>query len=739
MLSGQLRRFVARQMAVWPEARQHYRDLRQVAVRPLEVDSHTLMAQHNPARMVSTGARIDRRSLRERPCFLCTANRPSEQMRRPIAGDFDVLVNPFPILPTHLTIVSRRHTPQSVERAWPEIARVLDAYPSLMVFYNGPRCGASAPDHLHLQAGTRGIVPLEREWPRLSAEAAILISASEGEYLASLPTLWCPAFVIRSRSEVVATRLFRTLYRSLPIPQGESEPMMNIVAWRDGAETVSVVFPRSRHRPACYGTGEGQRMVSPGALDMAGLIITPRTDDYDTLTPAEAGALLREVSLDGVEVEPTVTVGIVSGREIRFSLHGTYAAKGQTVEGAQTVAMAEGGILWRGTLYRELSFEPRPSAAVPQPAFALEDVTIGVGFHWQRQETQVFSGTLLLVVEEDKVCAINRLPVERYLESVISSEMSATSSPQLLRAHAVISRSWLLAQIHKREEGRGKSGGFFSFVRRDDTLVRWYDREDHTIYDVCADDHCQRYQGITRAANPEVSRAVEATRGEVLMSGGEICDARFSKCCGGATEEFQYCWEDTPKSYLRSVSDGPAPLPDLTQEAEADRWIRSAPEAYCNTRDRRVLAQVLNDYDQETRDFYRWHVCYTQAELAALVRDHLHVDLGSILRLTPLERGRSGRISRLRIEGTRGAFTIGKELEIRRVLSDSHLYSSAFVVDTDGQEADGAPATFTLTGAGWGHGVGLCQIGAAVMGEQGYRYDQILLHYYHGAEIKKIY
>ncbi len=199
----------------------------------------------------------------------------------------------------------------------------------------------------------------------------------------------------------------------------------------------------------------------------------------------------------------------------------------------------------------QLTFHPQSADA----SFSLSDVTIGVNFHWERKETQTFLGTLRFVVESDKIVAINELPVEKYLESVISSEMSATSSLELLKAHAVISRSWLLAQMQKRREVAESGNNFFSFAKKEDTLIRWYDREDHTLFDVCADDHCQRYQGITKETSPHVAEAIRQTKGQVLMDGDEICDARFSKCCGGITEEFQYCWEDTPKTYLTAVRD----------------------------------------------------------------------------------------------------------------------------------------------------------------------------------------
>ena len=431
--------------------------------------------------------------------------------------------------------------------------------------------------------------------------------------------------------------------------------------------------------------------------------------------------------------EPEVAVGIVSGKQIRFTLNGPYAVQGTEFTGAQSVEISGEKILWNGNMYDELLFEP----LVPDASFSLSDVTIGVNFHWERKETQTFLGTLRLITDGGKVLAINRLPVEKYLESVISSEMSATSSLELLKAHAVISRSWLLAQMDKSRKTKGEKP---AFVCNENEILKWYDREDHDLFDVCADDHCQRYQGITKETSPHVAQAVGATRGKILAdSMGEICDARFSKCCGGAVEEFQYCWEDAPKSYLKALVDAEyGELPDLTVEANAQEWIRRSPEAFCNTNDKRVLSQVLNDYDQETSDFYRWHVAYTQEQLSTLVAKKLGVDFGEIIDLVPMERGKSGRLCKLKIVGTKRTLAIGKELEIRRALSENHLYSSAFVVDKYDYR-DGIPQQFELTGAGWGHGVGLCQIGAAVMGERGYGYDRILLHYYPGAEIKQIY
>lgn len=434
--------------------------------------------------------------------------------------------------------------------------------------------------------------------------------------------------------------------------------------------------------------------------------------------------------------EPEISVGIVNAQEIHFTLNARFLAKGETVSGNQQVSFEEGGILWNGNVYRELTFTPLDEDS----SFSLYDVTIGINFHWERQETQSFIGTLKLVVYEGKITAINILPAEDYLTSVISSEMNATSSLEFLKAHAVVSRSWLLAQIEKRKAMSKKQGDFFSFVKTDTEYIRWYDREDHTIFDVCADDHCQRYQGITKATNQSVAEAVKATRGQVMMYKNSICDARFSKCCGGITEEFDTCWENKKYPYLTAVRDdkNDTVMPDLTIEEEADKWIRSTPDGFCNTHDKHILSQILNNYDQETTNFYRWKVRYTQEEIAELIRTNTKCDYGQIIDLIPVERGKSGRISKLKIVGTLKTLIIGKELEIRRTLSDTHLFSSAFVVDK-GPQQDDAPAWFELTGAGWGHGVGLCQIGAAVMGEKGYNYNDILLHYYKDADIRKLY
>lgn len=456
--------------------------------------------------------------------------------------------------------------------------------------------------------------------------------------------------------------------------------------------------------------------------------------------------------------EPQITVGILSRKEIEFSFLESFSfSDGTEVSGKQKAIFMDGKIYWQGKEYDELIFYPHPNA---ETFFELKDVTIGINFHWERKEVQRFRGALKIIIEEKKLTAINVVSIEDYLTSVISSEMSAAASLELLKAHAVISRSWLMNKL-RMENGELKvtmqpdSAANSPFSILNSQLIKWYDHEAHTHFDVCADDHCQRYQGITRASTPQAVEAVLSTRGEVLMYEGKICDARFSKCCGGAFEEFQNCWENVRHPYLISQRDCiseshtsgskkqvrglEAPLPDLTIEEEADRWIRTSPDAFCNTQDKKILSQVLNHYDQETTDFYRWKVSYNQRELAELIRQRSGIDFGEIIDLIPVERGTSGRLVRLKIVGTLRTLTIGKELEIRRTLSPSHLYSSAFTIDKEGGEEGKVPTRFILTGAGWGHGVGLCQIGAAVMGEQGYHYNDILAHYYPGSRPERQY
>lgn len=772
--------FIDRQLQAWPEAAERFRDLAEgVETRELALDELRLAVQFNPRRIGSTTAKTDKRSVKERPCFLCDHHRPALQESLPTEGTLQLLVNPFPILPRHLTIPTRRHVPQAFSRFGYLLPELTTRLKDFLLFYNGARCGASAPDHAHLQAGARGLVPLERDWkayeskleriyPTTTSEEAELQEAGfrnkqAGIYL--LAGYACPAFVS------IDLPPMRIIDR-MPVPEGRTEPDFNLLTWRqDGGPagedyTVSVVFPRSKHRPDCYyRSGKDRMLVSPGALDMGGLIITPDADDFRRLSPKTAAAILKEVCLPEKDVrriatrlkaekapaqrkaapptrfdsEPDVHVGILSAEHLSFRLNGPFTAKGMHADGLQEVSFDQGGIRWKGNIYSELQFLPEDPE---QCSFTLEEVTIGVKFHWERREAQTFRGVLRLLVDEEKIVVVNDLPAEEYLKSVISSEMSATASPELLKAHAVVSRSWLFHQIQKREaDKRTSPDAFFSFVRKKDEYLSWYDNHDHTLFDVCADDHCQRYQGIARAVTPAVGEAVEATRGMVLTHHGELCDARFSKCCGGITEQYATCWEDKDLPYLRPVADTTgtdAPMPDLTREDEAERWIKGNPEACCNTQDPALLRQILNSYDQETSHFYRWSVAYTQQELAALVAEKTGIDFGDILDLVPVKRGPSGRLEKIKIVGSKKSTTIGKELEIRRVLSPSHLYSSAFVIDKT-TAPDGRPATFVLHGAGWGHGVGMCQIGAAAMGARGIPFDQILDHYYQDAELTKKY
>ncbi|MCI2083107.1 MAG: SpoIID/LytB domain-containing protein [Bacteroidales bacterium] len=425
--------------------------------------------------------------------------------------------------------------------------------------------------------------------------------------------------------------------------------------------------------------------------------------------------------------QPVISVGIVSGKKLVFSFKGTdYEA-----------VFENGRIRFGESLLDFLFFSPEQTGG----SFILKDVVIGVNFHWERKEDQRFKGALKIIVEEEKLTAINFINVEDYLVSVISSEMSPTASLEFLKAHAVISRSWVLSQLDKTKPEPVRP---LDSPDSDERIV-WWDHDDHVNFDVCADDHCQRYEGLMKVTSETARKAVEETSGEVLVYGGSVCDARFSKCCGGALEEFKYCWGDVDYPYLskgldRASGEGDfcSAGVDLREEENAVKWIDSKPESFCKTSNRKILGQVLNDYDQETADFYRWKVEYSQKELAALIREKSGVDYGDIIDLIPLARGTSGRIWKLRIVGSKATKVIGKELEIRRTLSKSHLYSSAFYVEKIRGGSD-VPAGFVLHGAGWGHGVGLCQIGAAVMGAEGYAYDHILKHYYRGAEIEKRY
>ena len=580
-----------------------------------------LAVQLNPRRIVSTGAKIDAKSLAERPCFLCRENRPKEQPFEEWTAKsgrlYELLFNPFPILPDHRTIPTRAHEPQTMDaerlQDMKDLAERLP-WPNV-VFYNGPHCGASAPDHAHFQAGEMTHVPLVQ-----------LIENQED--------------ISRYPCRVLVNP---TDFSGIDIVES------NILVWHREGKTTTVIIPRRQHRPACYPSP----MISPGAIDMAGLLITPQQTDFEQLTPQQAESILAEVGLPWMR---PLSVGIMRGKTIKIHAEDNH--------------------------------------------LVLDDVTIGVNFHWQRRQRQCFEGQMRIVRDGGELQVINDIDVEKYLESVISSEMNGHAPLEFLKAHAVISRSWVVNAMQKHEIRKPKSENGEHIVI--------YERDDHQLFDVCADDHCQRYQGVHDV--PEtVKRAIDDTRGEVLMYDGKVCDARFHKACGGMTEKFSTCWADEDYPYLQPVE---------------------CP--FCDTRDDDLLHKILNDYDRETHDFHHWTVRFSPQELANLIREKSGFDLGDeILDLQPLSRGASGRVSRLKVTGNKGEMTFGKELEIRRVLSPSHLYSSAFDVT---REEGG----FVLHGKGWGHGVGLCQIGAAVMANEGKNYKEILTHYYKNAEIVKI-
>lgn len=757
-------RLFGEQLDRWPQARDNYAALQGVSQKELTVNGFPVLLQFNPARIVSSGAKVDAKTIRERKCFLCASNRPPVQdsvsFEASSGHRYEVLLNPFPIFPRHLTIPDRDHTDQRIAGRIGDMLELADELPDFVIFYNGPRCGASAPDHMHFQAGNKGFLPLQE---RLADIPRREFFRTEGTRLSMLESFLNGCFVIESVSAEETVWYFEELYRHLPAGEEGSEPMMNLLCWKSGDRYCLLTLVRRRHRPACYfAEGEDNLLISPASVDLGGVFIAPLQKDFERITGADLAAVADEVCLDRIaqdelyrsleadfrRFQPTVSVGIQFEPEIRAEFSGVYRFGEQEVTGLQSFVLEQDRIRWQGGLYGELLFVP----SSPGLYFELKDVTIGINFHWERRENQRFGGALRIIVEGDRLTAVNLTGVEDYLLSVISSEMSATASKSLLKAHAVISRSWLLAQISKNRELVSREADYCSCLEDADSRIRWYDREDHTRFDVCADDHCQRYQGITRATSETVAEVIAETWGEILTYDGRICDARFSKCCGGISEEFENCWEEVRHPYLVKVEDSEAgyrrveslgreaadrSLPDLTREEAAEQWILSEPDAFCHTSDRDILSQVLNDYDQETAHFYRWKQEYGQKELSALIRERSGIDFGDIVALEPVQRGPSGRLIRLRIVGTRRTMVIGKELEIRRTLSPSHLYSSAFVVRTEGTDSDtGLPARFVLYGAGWGHGVGLCQIGAAVMGARGYSYDRILAHYFVNASIE---
>ena len=820
---------IDRQLAGWPEAARRYRDLREVQTKEITIGGMPVRVQYNPARAVSTLARTDAASIAARPCFLCRENRPQQQESMPFEGcdgrRYEILVNPFPIFPEHFTVPAVDHVPQRIAGRFPDMLRLAEAFPDMTVFYNGPESGASAPDHFHFQMGCRGFLPVERHFgllgPRTVMRPGAAVIALTSAYIPGLPVITAPD--VKS-----AEAAFLRVLRSLPVSPRTGEPQLNILCWKERTDSDTVfrilVIPRKAHRPSCYYAPEGEAVrISPASVDLGGVFIVPVEEDFRRTDAGVLQNIIRE-TVD-TSWQPVIDVGLLTAPELRvrfnqpFSISGIHGQEGlsgdmSNISGEQTFRLSEGKVEWQGKHYTKLEFRALNESISGQhgisgaeTGFTLHKVKIGINFHWEREEDQMFSGGLTVLPAGEGLVAINSVPVEDYLLSVISSEMNGDAPEEFLKAHAVISRSWLLARPtlgggdNKLADGEAGSctdhspehpvSGELSDSDGDSSeghsgperIIRWYDREDHTLFDVCADDHCQRYQGLLRAGNANIRRAVEATRGLVLTDGpdGSICDTRFSKCCGGVSERFSACWADEDFTYLQAIRDtyaenstSPAgSVPDLSDEQTAREWILSSPEAFCNTADSCLLSTVLNSYDQETADFYRWKVEYTQAGLSDLLRRRSGIYFGDVLELRPLKRGASGRIIELLIRGTLRTVIVGKELEIRRWLSESHLYSSAFVVDTVyeqrpdisetvttgaypvGGPVNGGhavdthmnsethptpiPVRFILHGAGWGHGVGLCQIGAAAMSARGCTFDRILAHYFRGSSLTRLY
>lgn len=732
-MDNQIDKFVKDQLSVWPLAAENYRSLKKAGSKVLSIGGLPVTVQLNPCRRISSEASLDKESINRRPCFLCPENRPAEQTNMEFEGRkgrrYRVTLNPYPIFPSHLVISSFEHTPQSIWHRYQDLLDFVRENNEYLGFYNGPESGASAPDHMHFQACPQGLTPLQNRVDELLAAGDdktldYLTNVKEAR-LFHLNEYARGVFVLCGATAKSTAKLFYRLLDCAPVPDGSSEPKMNIIAWCHEGEYRTAVIFRERHRPHNYSSsGADHLAMSPGCADLAGVYVTTREEDFGKLDAGLLSQVVREVAASE-ETEKEIIwrltrsqrrleVGIMSGSEIEFEIISDGA-------GRQKVEYSQGRISYNGALYDELVFEAQTEATMfAEPSFILYGVTIGVDFHWERKVTQKFAGTLKFIVDGGKVTAVNIVGVEDYLLSVISSEMKASAGLEFLKAHAVISRSWVMAQVEHRQSHVSRTPGpscpVSEPVEGAEEYIKWFDHDDHTLFDVCADDHCQRYQGLTMAVGDTVRKAVDQTWGLVLTSEGKICDARFSKCCGGRMELFSTCWEDKDYPYLQ-------PLPDTADCVEGG-------DVFCDTKDEKILSQVLNDYDLETRDFYRWRTEYSRTEVSDLVRRRSGMDFGTIRDLVPVERGPSGRLKRLKVVGDKKTMIIGKELIIRRWLSDSHLKSSAFEVHWDGDH-------LTLDGSGWGHGVGLCQIGAAVMAAKGYSFNRILLHYYPGSTLER--
>lgn len=763
MRAKTLKAFFNDQLSCWPLACNNFRALKNVEIKEMTVGGLRVKLQFNPARLISSAARTDEKSLNARKCFLCRANRPDEQIYLKFDGrkgkKYDILVNPYPIFPEHFVIAINHHYGQSIWKRFVDIEDLARKYQGYTFFYNGPKCGASAPDHHHFQACSSGLMPLEQAVDEAFEKLHSGEANAEIQYLTSVRDadlyhyrgFTKGVFAIKADTAKSAAKLFYRLLDSAPLVQGDDEPRINLFLWYKSGEYRAIVVFRTTHRSHHYfSDGPDHLTMSPGCADMGGVFIVPCKEDYEKLDECLLSEMLAEVSLSEetealiinrlTRTQPFVSVGIMSDMEIEFEILSDGA-------GSRKARLSEGKIEYDGALYDELFFESNTlSTMFAEPSFILHGVTIGKGFHWQRKEDQAFAGALKIIVEKDCLTAVNVVGVEDYLLSVISSEMKASASLEFLKAHAVISRSWLIRKLHDHQDQKQSIKGpanlstvsdivsYVDSIRQQPAsnekgfveYVKWYDDGEHRNFDVCADDHCQRYQGLTRAVGRNVREAIDATWGEVLLYDGHICDTRFSKCCGGVTETYPTCWEDVDKPYLQSLADSPG--------------HRENERVFCNTTDMEVLSSVLNEYDLETMDFYNWSVAYSKQQITDLIIRKTGVNIGELQMLRPLERGRSGRICKMEIKGSLLSMIVGKELEIRRILSDSHLKSSAFDVEylldgktvPEGEDFD----ELRLNGSGWGHGVGLCQIGAAVMASEGYDYKSILLHYYPGAGLQ---
>lgn len=730
MSSIPISKFITDQLSVWPLAAANFRSMKSARIKDLQAGGIAAKAQCNPARIISSLAGDPDEKFTPEGCFLCKEYRPAEQAHLRFEGRkgrlYNIQVNPYPIFPNHLVIARDTHTDQSIWRCFVDMLDLARELHGFTIFYNGPRSGASKPDHMHFQACPSGLLPLEN-----AINADIKAGSPSLEHLTDVQDARLyhfkeytkGVFLLRARTAKSQAKLFYRLLDCVPAYPGEKEPRFNLFTWCSGGELRTMVVFRSELRPHNFdATGDEHFTMSIGAADIAGFFIVPVEEEFGRINSQVIKGMLEEVSMRAdveqraiwrlTRGQQSIDVGIMSAEEICFEIISDGA-------GTQRVRYSEGRIEYNGALYDELLFDAvTPSSLFAEPTFILYGVTIGVDFHWERKQVQKFAGSLRFIAEDGKVTAINRVGIEDYLLSVIASEMKGSASEEFLKAHAVISRSWVMSQIGRRGEkeipGQARNEGA-NQPEGASEIVKWFDHEDHRNFDVCADDHCQRYQGLGPNISRNARRAVDMTWGEVLTFDGQICDARFHKCCGGRTERFGVCWEDKDVPYLISKPDEP----------------NGGGQPFCDTSDEAILSQVLNDYDLETKDFYRWTVRYSRAELSDLVRRRSGIDFGEIQSLEALDRGESGRIYRLRITGSKRTMVVGKELIIRRFLSESHLKSSAFDIVYDGDD-------IVLNGRGWGHGVGLCQIGAAMMAARGYDYRQILEHYYPGSKLERL-